>query len=1031
MTPGALLLGAWVALQPAATAPVVLLPGQVVTGALDATQQSAYEVALDARQMVRVDVTQVGLDVALEIVGPDGTTSGVIDDARTREARESLTWVTTRTGVYRLQIRARQVPPDGRFLLRVHPPRPEGPLDARLLEAQALFREGVRERARTETGARERARTALTRAARVWHQVGAPADEARALVAAGLLEWPVNAVAAIDTCLTAAAAASELDDLHLEIDALSCVAEASFAAARYDDAVEVHELALEQALEVGNRYRESEALQNLAVYHAMLSQTDRARVLYRQAAEVSRAIGDEEVLAFSLASLGALLNDSGELQEANDVIREAVAVQGSVAGHALEHVLITLSFNLILLGDLDEAQAAAEKGLRIARASGNRLASAYLLLRLAVIAGDRGDTATATTHALQALRAAREGNLAREERLALDNLGVAHFKAGAFREAAEALTGAIAVEERMGRPPASQTLMGLCRVHEAAGELEAASERCRQSLESIRASGMQRYEALATYLLARVRRRQGSEADAERLTAEAIRLMEGSRSRLRRQDWRETLVSSHREIDDFYVDLQIEAALRDGRRAADAFDAAERARARALREALAESRRARGEAAGGERATRAKELRYRVARQEEATLRGKPGGQRGSAIEEELRDIEADVRRQDSPRERTVAPPTSADLQSLLDADTTVLAFALNDARGAMWVVTRDTLEMHLLPGRERVRTLARALTAALSRPGGDARASQRELKRLIVSPALPRLRSRILVIPDGPLHDISFAALPDPRGGVLLDRHQLVALPSAAALAFLRQPPTREATRTVAVIADPVFRPDDERLPGSVAAPNGTARAVERAARAAGGLQSLARLPFTRREAAGIAALTGGRDALIALDFDASLNTARDAGLQQYRFLHFATHGFLNAQRPDLSGMVLSLYDAKGRPQDGFLSAWDVLDLELSAEMVVLSGCRTASGREVPGEGPVGLAQAFMHAGARRVVSTLWNVDDLATATLMQRFYERLLDPQPLAPAAALQAAQLDLRSQPRWRHPYYWAAFQLQGDW
>lgn len=1032
MTPIVLILAASTALPAAVAPPLALAPGETVTGALEAPGERAYDVTLEAGQLVRVELTQVGLDVALEIAGPDGTTLATIDDARVREAREAFTWVTARTGVYRLKVRAGFVPPDGRYLLRVAPPRAEDRLDARLLEAQARFQEGARERARTEKGARERALGALTDAARLWREAGASSDEARALVAAGVLEWAMNALAASDKCERAAALAADLGDLPLEIDALACMAEAYFTSGRYGDAVDVHELALEQALETGNRYRESEALQNVAVYYQALEQPEHSRDLFRRAIESSRAAGDTEVLAFGLASLGATLNESGELQEANDLIREAVAVQRSAGGTAaLQHVLTALSFNLWLLGDLDEAQAAAEEGLRLTRQSSHRVGSVYLLLRLAVVAGDRGDSATAFSHAREALAIAREARAPKEERGALESLARVAFQAGSFRESVDALTAAIAVEERQGRPPATNTLMGLCRVHEAAGELDAAAERCRQALQSGLASGKRRYEALVTYLLARVRRRQGSDADAQRLTAEAITLLEESRSRLRRQDWRETYVSSHREIDDFHVDLQIEAALRDATRTRDAFDAAERARARALREALAESRRVRGQDPGGRLADRARHLRYRVARQEEAALRGGPGGRRSGALEEELRDVEAEVRRPHASGEGTVAPPTSAELQALLDADTTVLAFALNDARGAMWVVTHDALEMHLLPGRERIRALARAASGALSRPGGDARAALRELTRLVVSPALPRLRARVLVIPDGPLHDLAFAALPDPRGGILLDRHQLTILPSAAVLAFLRQPATRRPTRTVAVLADPVFRPDDERLPDGVAVANGTARAAERAARAAGGLQALARLPFTRQEAAGIADRAGRRDALVALDFDASLKAARDGGLARYRFLHFATHGFLNAERPDLSGMVLSLYDAKGRPQDGFLSAWDVLDLELSAEMVVLSGCRTAAGREVPGEGPVGLAQAFMHAGARRVVSTLWGVNDAVTATLMARFYERLLGPRPLAPAAALRDAQLHVRAQPRWRHPYYWAAFQLQGDW
>jgi CHAT domain-containing protein len=167
------------------------------------------------------------------------------------------------------------------------------------------------------------------------------------------------------------------------------------------------------------------------------------------------------------------------------------------------------------------------------------------------------------------------------------------------------------------------------------------------------------------------------------------------------------------------------------------------------------------------------------------------------------------------------------------------------------------------------------------------------------------------------------------------------------------------------------------------------------------------------------------------ALGFEASRATALDPELGDYRFVHFATHGLVNSTRPELSGIVLSLVDPQGREVRGFLAAPEVSHLRLRADLVVLSGCATALGREVTGEGLLGLSRAFLYAGARGVVASLWRVDDLATAELMSRFYAGMLGPQRLAPAAALRAAQLDLRQHAPWREPYFWAAFQLQGDW
>ncbi|HET9157244.1 MAG TPA: CHAT domain-containing protein, partial [Myxococcaceae bacterium] len=142
------------------------------------------------------------------------------------------------------------------------------------------------------------------------------------------------------------------------------------------------------------------------------------------------------------------------------------------------------------------------------------------------------------------------------------------------------------------------------------------------------------------------------------------------------------------------------------------------------------------------------------------------------------------------------------------------------------------------------------------------------------------------------------------------------------------------------------------------------------------------------------------------------------------------ATHALLDVKRPELSGIVLSEGDASGRPRPGFLSLADISGMRLSAELVVLSACRTALGKEVRGEGLVGLTRGFMDAGARRVVGSLWSVPDAPTAALMSRFYALLLD-EGRSPAEALRGAQLSLRHQRRFSAPEAWAGFVLQGDW
>jgi CHAT domain-containing protein len=182
--------------------------------------------------------------------------------------------------------------------------------------------------------------------------------------------------------------------------------------------------------------------------------------------------------------------------------------------------------------------------------------------------------------------------------------------------------------------------------------------------------------------------------------------------------------------------------------------------------------------------------------------------------------------------------------------------------------------------------------------------------------------------------------------------------------------------------------------------------------------------------EAEEVFSLIPRQQGMKALSFDASRQTVIGDQLANYRMLHFATHGLVDNEVPELSGIVLSMFDRQGRRQDGFLQLYEIYNLKLSADLVVLSACQTAMGKDIKGEGIVSLTRGFMHAGAPRVVASLWNVDDSATADLMVRFYREMIV-NKLRPAAALRSAQLELSKEKRYQSPYYWAGFVLQGEW
>jgi CHAT domain-containing protein len=307
------------------------------------------------------------------------------------------------------------------------------------------------------------------------------------------------------------------------------------------------------------------------------------------------------------------------------------------------------------------------------------------------------------------------------------------------------------------------------------------------------------------------------------------------------------------------------------------------------------------------------------------------------------------------------------------------------------------------------------------------------------------------VIVADGTLQYIPFAMLPHPALGKnqpLIVGHEVVSLPSASALAIQRAELAgrKPAPKMLAVIADPVFDRSDARLKTlateasdkeqaqTIALDDG--RSIEHLAEKSdynpGGTtrRVIPRLPFTRQEATRLLALTPKQSSFGAIDFQASRETVLKGDLSQYRYVHFATHGLLDSERPGLSSLVLSMVDEQGKAQDGFLRANDIYNLKLPAELVVLSACQTGLGKEIKGEGLVGLTRGFMYAGAARVVVSLWNVNDKATAELMTKFYEKMLK-KGERPAAALRGAQVEMWRQKQWQSPYYWAAFTMQGEW
>jgi CHAT domain-containing protein/Tfp pilus assembly protein PilF len=427
----------------------------------------------------------------------------------------------------------------------------------------------------------------------------------------------------------------------------------------------------------------------------------------------------------------------------------------------------------------------------------------------------------------------------------------------------------------------------------------------------------------------------------------------------------------------------------------------------------------------------------------------------------EYQQIEAQLRTSDPQYASLMRPqPLSlAQIQQLLDDNTLLLEYSLGDERSYVWAVEKDSLAAFELPKRSEINRAAQLVYKVLtSRNVGEASESNpsqgtdylrpsQKLSRMVLGPVATLLKDkRLLVVSDGALQYIPFGALPDPSRRLtrtpLIVNHEIVNLPSASVLAELRRQHRgrKPPTGMVAVLADPVFDSKDERLTAAgeklsvpmlpPAKTNNVTRSANDLGLTRNGRLYLNRLLYTRNEADAVMSVTPPGKGLEALDFRASRQMVMSGTLAKYRILHFATHGMLDNKHPELSGLVLSLVDQRGKAQDGFLKMQDIYNLKLGADLVVLSGCQTGLGEEIEGEGLVGLTRGFMYAGASRVVASLWNVSDMATAKLMADFY-KAMEHDNMRPAAALRNAQIRMWRTKQWNAPYYWAAFEIQGDW
>ena len=829
--------------------------------------------------------------------------------------------------------------------------------------------------------------------------------------------------------------------------------------------------------QMNDRSRRASVLGNLCVINNDLSDFKKAFDLCDEALRIKREVGDKSGEATQLNNLGSVYASSGQYQKALDAYMQANSIHKSLGERGGEGVTLNnVAWVYATIGEYERAIDIYNQALVPMREFKNVYGEAKILSNIAVNYADLKDFRKALEINLEVLSLRPESNDREGRAITFNNIASCYQNLGDNAKALEYYTQAIALHRKVGNQrQLAAALRNVGTFHQDIGETLKAVEYLQEARDISRRIGDLHGETQALSHLAKLERDRGNLVEAHKLIEEAISGTESLRVNLKSQQLRAAFFASARK----YYELDIDVLMRldkqqpDHGFAAAAFHVSEKGRARSLLEMLRESRADIRQGVDPAVIERERELRRLIADRAERQTRllsGKHTDAELSAVAQEIDALTTDYEqlqariRDTSPRYTALTQPAPLDLaeiqKQVLDDDTLLLEYSLGEEKSFVWAVTPSSMKSFELPQRAKVEEAARRFYELATERGRNVpnetlaqrkvRLDQAEadyaqaasnLSQILLGPVAGELKQkRLVVVGEGLLQYVPFAALPSPGdagNSPLVAQHEIVNLPSASVLAVLRSDTAnrKPASRTIAVLADPVFSENDPRLASASKGQHASADAVGETQRSASesGVGDLTRLRFSRQEADEIARLAGestGARNLKAVDFAASRTVATNDELRDYRIVHFATHGLINNQHPELSGIVLSLVDEQGRPQNGFLRLYEIYNLKLDADLVVLSACQTALGKDVKGEGLVGLTRGFMYAGAPRVVASFWRIDDRATADFMKRFYSAMLK-DGLRPAAALRAAQVSMSQDKRWQSPHYWAAFTLQGEW
>jgi CHAT domain-containing protein/Tfp pilus assembly protein PilF len=877
-------------------------------------------------------------------------------------------------------------------------------------EAETLNNLGV---ARHEIGQTAQAFQDLKESLRLWEDLADPWWIATASVGLGIVQIAQRqldeAVVSLTRALELRQDGGDPADIPLILGALGSIYRER---GEGDKALEAYQQALQASHEAEDRRGEANVVQEMAVIYLRQGELQRALELFTNALEIHEALGNRQQQGWELFFLGK---------------------------------------TSLYLGDLSGALEFYDRSLPIHRETGDTTWEAYALGDVGWIYDRRGEPGQALERYTRAYEISRAADNRRGQAMALQGMGRSHIGLGNPEEAVRLLKQAVELYQGTGDSLGEiHSILELGRAFQAVSDTRQAAEHFYRALEISRKRKTLMSEAVALSAVARLECDRGNLPAAAVAIGDALRIVESIRPKVASQRQRVSFFASRRDSYDFYVDLQMRLHRSDpaGGHLAEALAASERARARALLDLLVEGRIDLRKGISPELKQRDEEVANRISLLQGDLLDDlSRGGKRAERIEAELDQAEQERERieweiqHEHPHYAAIRSPALLSperIQGMLDGRSAFLEYTVGAEASYLFVVTQDRTEGFRLPPAAEIADLVETVRNSLQEEGrrrrGDYVEAAYGLHEILLAPAAEVLRDKphLIVSPDGPLLLLSFEALltaPAPQGRgyaglpYLIQQKSITYVPSASVLAELAAPAEGVLPASSPGLFVGFADPAHEKAPVAEgqAAASPLARALQDA-----GLPSPRRLPNANAELSEISRLFPSAQVRSYMDGDASEENVKDnPAVRQARWLHFAVHGFVNEAQPEYSGLVLSL---DGDPKEnGLLQVYEIFNLDLAADLVVLSACDTGLGKNVRGEGILGVSRAFLYAGAASVVVSLWQVADSSTSDLMVRFYRHLMTGGDKA--EALRLSKLELIQEGQYDHPYYWAPFILIG--